>query len=53
MVRIHVWTPSAGSLSKEEREMMEALRESAAFKPKPETEQDKRSFFSKFKDVFG
>jgi hypothetical protein len=33
--------------------MMEALRESAAFKPKPETEQDKRSFFSKFKDVFG
>ncbi|WP_457652026.1 molecular chaperone DnaJ [Rhodocaloribacter sp.] len=53
MVRIHVWTPSADALSKEEKEMMEELRKSPSFEPKPGIEQDKRSFFSKFKDVFG
>ena len=53
MVRIHVWTPAADALSKEEKEMMEELRKSPAFTPKPGSEQDKRSLFSKFKDVFG
>ncbi|QXD15226.1 molecular chaperone DnaJ [Rhodocaloribacter litoris] len=49
MVRIHVWTPT--SLTDEERQLLEQLRHSPSFAPQPER-QERRSFFSKFKDVF-
>ncbi len=50
MVRINVWTPKA--LTDEERDFFEKYRESPSFIPQPEKEDDKKSFFSKVKDVF-
>lgn len=50
MVRINVWTPQ--NLTEEERDFFEKYRESPSFTPKPDKEADKRSFFSKVKDVF-
>lgn len=50
MVRINVWTPQ--HLTEEERDFFEKYRESPSFTPKPDKEDDKRSFFSKVKDVF-
>jgi len=50
MVRVHVWTPT--SVTEEEREMLEKMRESESFEPDPESIGDRKSFFSRVKDVF-
>lgn len=50
MVRIRVWTPT--HLTDEETEILESLRDSASFKPNPESLGDRKSFFSRVKDVF-
>ena len=50
MVRVHVWTPRG--LNAEERATLERLRESAAFEPRPDEKDDRKSFFSRVKDVF-
>ncbi|MEZ4699562.1 MAG: molecular chaperone DnaJ [Rhodothermales bacterium] len=50
MVRINVWTPK--TLSDEERRFFEEYRESPSFIPKPGKEEERKSFFSKVKDVF-
>ncbi len=50
MVRINVWTPR--TLTDEERDFFEKYRESPSFIPQPEKDDDKKSFFSKVKDVF-
>jgi molecular chaperone DnaJ len=50
MVRVHVWTPK--TLTDEERRFFEEYRESPSFIPKPAKEEDRKSFFSKVKDVF-
>jgi molecular chaperone DnaJ len=48
MVTIHVWTPKR--LSKEEREILEGLRDSSNFAPNPGKEE--KGFFSKVRDHF-
>ncbi len=50
MVRIQVWTPQ--NLTARDRELLEQLRESDAFVPRPEDERNQKSFFSRVKDVF-
>lgn len=50
MVRINVWTPR--TLTDEERDFFEKYKDSPSFVPQPEKEDDKKSFFSKVKDVF-
>ena len=50
MVRIHVWIPT--SLTDEEVEIMESFKKSDSFKPNPESLGDRKSFFSRVKDVF-
>lgn len=51
MVRVHVWTPV--NLGDAEKEMLEKIRFSGAFTPRPEEiAADDRSFFSRVKDVF-
>ena len=48
LVNVNVWTPQ--NLSKEEKSLIEKLRNSENFEPKP-TEQDK-GFFGRMKDYF-
>ncbi|MFQ5569329.1 MAG: molecular chaperone DnaJ [Rhodothermales bacterium] len=50
LVRIHVWTPS--ELTDEERGILEELRDSPSFVPRPDLEGERKSFFSRVKDVF-
>lgn len=50
LVRVHVWTPK--KLTREEIELIETFRQSPSFVPSPDREPEKRSFFSKVKDVF-
>ncbi len=50
MVRIQVWTPR--TLTDEETALLERLRGSVSFKPDPGARDDKRSFFSRVRDVF-
>lgn len=50
MVRIHVWTPQ--NLTADERRTVEQMRGSDSFTPRPEKGADRRSFFSRVKDVF-
>jgi molecular chaperone DnaJ len=50
IVRVHVWTPRA--VTDEEREVLEGMRDSDSFQPDPQAADDKRSFFSRVKDVF-
>lgn len=47
-VHIHVWTPK--KVSKEEREILEKLRESEHFKPNPDANE--KGFFQRMKDMF-
>ena len=47
-VKIAVWIPK--KLDREDKEIMESLRNKEAFKPNP-TKEDK-SFFDKLKDLF-
>jgi molecular chaperone DnaJ len=48
LVHIQVWTPK--KLSKEEKEMLETLKSSPNFIPKPNKQE--KSFFEKFKAFF-
>ena len=48
LVHIQVWTPK--KISKEERELLEKLRESDNFKPNPT--QSEKGFFQRMKDMF-
>ncbi len=50
MVRVNVWTPT--TLTDEERRTLEALRGNPSFEPQPDRKEDRKSFFSKVKDVF-
>ncbi len=50
MVRVHVWTPMG--LTDEEVRLIEKLRQSPSFVPQPGKQGDRKSFFSKVKDVF-
>jgi len=50
MVRIHVWTPV--SLTDEETEWMKNIKDSESFTPDPDSLGDRKSFFSRVKDVF-
>ena len=50
MVRIHVWTPV--SLTDEETEWMKNMKGSESFTPDPDSLGDRKSFFSRVKDVF-
>ena len=50
MVRVHVWTPL--KLTEDERTMLEEMRMSPSFTPRPERVDERKSFFSKVKDVF-
>jgi len=50
MVRVHVWTPT--HMTDEERAVVESMKEMEAFQPDPESLGDRRSFFSRVKDVF-
>lgn len=47
-VHINVWTPN--KVSKEEREILEKLRNSENFKPNPDSNQ--KNFFGRMKDMF-
>jgi molecular chaperone DnaJ len=47
-VHINVWTPQ--KISKEERELLEKLKESENFKPNPDKKD--KNFFSRMKDMF-
>lgn len=49
LISVNVWTPQ--SLSKEEKEIMEKLKDSKNFVPNP-TKKD-RGFFEKIRDMFG
>ncbi|PSG86310.1 molecular chaperone DnaJ [Aurantibacter aestuarii] len=48
LVHVNVWTPK--TLSKEQKEFFESMREDEHFSPKPE--QSDKSFFEKVKDMF-
>jgi len=50
MVRVRVWTPT--TLTDEEREGLEGLRDAESFQPDPDSLGDRRGFFSRVKDVF-
>lgn len=47
-VHINVWTPK--KVSKEEREILEKLRQSENFKPQPD--KNDKGFFDRMKDMF-
>ena len=47
-VHIHIWTPT--KLSKEEREILEKLKDSENFKPG--SDSDQKGFFGRMKDMF-
>ena len=47
-VHINIWTPQ--KVSREEREILEKLRESENFQPKPD--KNDKGFFNKMKDMF-
>ncbi|PZP48725.1 MAG: molecular chaperone DnaJ [Pseudopedobacter saltans] len=48
LINVSVWTPT--SVSNEEKEMLEKMRNSENFKPK--AEKTEKSFFDKIKDIF-
>jgi molecular chaperone DnaJ len=47
-VHIHIWTPT--KLSKEEREILQKMKDSENFKPG--SESDQKGFFGRMKDIF-
>ncbi|MEI6524276.1 MAG: molecular chaperone DnaJ, partial [Bacteroidota bacterium] len=48
LVNVNVWTPQ--TLNKEEKQLLEKLRDSENFKPNPS--QKERGFFSRMKEYF-
>jgi len=53
LIEVNIWSPQ--TLSNEEKELMEKLKNSNNFKPGPDAknERDDKSFFDKIKDAFG
>ena len=51
IICINVWTPQ--SVTKEEKEILEKLRDSENFKPNPKNNKDNKGFFDRIKDYFG
>ena len=53
LIEVVIWSPQ--TLSHDEKEMMEKLKNSPNFKPGPEAkaEREERGFFDKIKDAFG
>ena len=53
LIEVNVWSPQ--TLSHEEKELMEKLKNSPNFKPGPEAraEREEKGFFDKIKDAFG
>ena len=53
LIEVNIWSPQ--TLSNEEKELMEKLKNSHNFKPGPDAknERDDKSFFDKIKDAFG
>jgi len=49
LIHVQIWTPQ--KLTKEEKELLESLRNSPNFQPQPEKENNK-NFFDKFKSIF-
>ena len=49
LVYIQVWMPK--KLSRNEKELLESLRDSESFKPEPE--RDEKNFFDRFRKMFG
>ena len=50
MVRVRVWTPT--KVTDEEGEMLRRMQDSPNFEPQPDKLRERRSFFSKVRDVF-
>ncbi len=50
LLRVNVWTPR--ELGSQERSILEEMRTSPAFEPKPDSAMGGKSFFSRIKDVF-
>lgn len=48
VVQIQVWTPT--QLSAKERDILQSLKDSPSFQPKPKSDDEKKSFFSR---IFG
>jgi molecular chaperone DnaJ len=51
IICVNIWTPQ--SLSKEEKELLEKLRNSPNFKPNPKNNKKTKGFFDQIKDYFG
>jgi len=51
IVCVNIWTPQ--SVTKEEKELLEKLRNSANFKPNPKSHKKNKGFFDRIKDYFG
>jgi molecular chaperone DnaJ len=49
LVTVNVWTPR--SLTADQRELLEQLRDAPAFQPRPEAQKEKKSFFTRVKDA--
>jgi molecular chaperone DnaJ len=49
LVQVNIWTPQ--QVTKEERDMLDKLRDAENFKPNP-SKNDQRSFFDKIRDIF-
>ena len=48
LIHINIWTPQ--TLSSEEKELMEKLKDAKNFQPQPE--KNEKSFYSKMKEMF-
>jgi len=51
IVCVNIWTPQ--NVTKEEKELLEKLRNSANFKPNPKNNKNNKGFFDRVKDYFG
>jgi len=51
IICVNIWTPQ--SVTKEEKELLEKLRNSPNFKPNPKAHKKNKGFFDRIKDYFG
>ncbi|MDR0437775.1 MAG: molecular chaperone DnaJ [Bacteroidales bacterium] len=51
IVCVNIWTPQ--NVTKEEKELLEKLRNSPNFKPNPKNAKNNKGFFDRVKDYFG
>jgi molecular chaperone DnaJ len=49
LIHVNVWTPQ--DLNKDEKEMVEKLKESKNFQPNPD--KNEKTFFNRIKEMFG